>query len=301
MPIGDLLSSIPPTAWFIIVGLVGIIIVLGFSIATGAGSGNFQPIVIKSNTCPGEAPRPTRFKEVYKKSSYKLSLQPPAGPCPNGYTSYTDWNGMALCCASPNIDVYSRTCSASGAESVCAMSPGIPDDRSPGGNDQYPVCQAIARQQLQAASGKLCPRAFPNYASSGNGYKCCSGPLSAGGTDCAGGRACSGLVSGQHMFNAPSSCEAEREIEKVKCPIGTNLIRDMRGSSARTRDLTIPVCIGVQGNCISRNILGKLRDAGYFTDIDLDKNLINCDVYNKIYNERLWIESQAETKKSEDL
>jgi len=301
-------TSMSPTAIFIIIGLVGIIIVLMFAIASGAGNGTLaSPIRLTNQAgCEKEVPKPARYKAVNKKSSYKLSNLLPAGPCPIGYTTFTDPMGMSLCCASTNIDVFSRTCAATGAESVCAMSPGISDTRNLSGDEtHYPVCQQIAKQQIQAQSGKLCPKNFPNYANSGGGgggrYKCCAGPLAPGDTDCISGGSCAGLSAGQTIFNTPTSCETERVVEKIQCPVGTNLVRTMKGSSARTRDITIPVCVGVQGNCLSRNVLDKLRQAGYFVDIDPEKNIINCEVYDKIYNERLWLESQAENVRSVDL
>jgi hypothetical protein len=50
-----------------------------------------------------------------------------------------------------------------------------------------------------------------------------------------------------------------------------------------------------------RGVLNKLRMAGYFTDIDFDKNIINCDVFNKVYNDRLLDISQVDLTKSADL
>jgi hypothetical protein len=293
-----------PTTVLLICGLIGIIVVLGFAIASGAGNGTFDNLLEK-NKCPttdtNGMTKPVPYSAVAVKASYKLSTLSAAGSCPVGYTSFTDMDGASLCCASSNIDVYSRKCAAKGAESICAMAPGIPDTRNLG-NAYYPECKLIAKQQTQALSGKLCPMAFPNYATlTGSGYKCCSGPLAPGGTDCLGGGSCTGLSNGQNVFNTPSSCEKSLLLEQTQCPAGTHMVPDMKGSATRTRDLMIPLCVGGKGNCIARTVLVKLRTAGYFTDIDLDKNILNCDVYDKVYNDRLLDINQVETAKSTDL
>jgi hypothetical protein len=183
------------------------------------------------------------------------------------------------------------------------MTPGIEDTTGESGDIRhYPVCQEIAAQMQQAASGKLCPRKYRNHALQAPGmYKCCGGPLSAGGTDCAGGAFCTGLVGGQTIFNTPSSCEKELLLEKIECPPGTTLVESMKGSSPRTNGLNMPVCVGVQGNCMPQESLEKLRQVGLFNDINLEKNILNCKVYNKVYNERLWLLAQAETKRSADI
>ena len=293
-----------PTTVIIICGLIGVIVVLSFAIASGAGNGTLDRIM-NNKKCPTTSDgiaKPVPHSAVSAKSSYKLSNLSAAGACPVGYTSYTDLNGAALCCASTNIDIYTRTCAATGTESVCAMSPGIPDSRDPDGAPHYPECKRIAKQQAQAQSGKLCPRAFPNYAAaSGYGYKCCAGPLAAGGTDCLSGVSCAGLTAGQNIFNTPSSCERSLLLEKTQCPTGTHLVPDMKGSTSRTSSLSIPLCVGVHGNCLAGGVLTNLRQVGYLADINPDKNIINCDVYTKVYNDRLLDISQVDTTKSADL
>jgi len=294
-----------PTTVIIICGLIGIIVVLGFAIASGAGNGTLDKIMNKRGSCPttdGGIAKPVPHSAVSAKSSYKLSTLLVAGACPVGYTSYTDLNGAALCCASSNIDIYSRTCAATGSESICAMSPGIPDTRDPDNAPHYPECKRIAKQQTEMLSGKLCPMAFPNYATmSGSGYKCCAGPLAAGGTDCLSGVSCTGLTSGQNPFNTPSSCEKALLLERVQCPTGTHMVPDMKGSTSRTSSLSIPLCVGVHGNCLAKGVLDSLRSVGYLTDINPDNNIINCDVYKKVYNDRLLDLNQVETKRSTDL
>ena len=92
-----------------------------------------------------------------------------------------------------------------------------------------------------------------------------------------------------------------RLLESASCPKTTRMIKGMKSKFGRTNGLTMPICIGTKGNCFPRVILQKFRDLGMFTDIDIEKNILNCDIYNKVYNDRLWIESQAEMTKSADL
>jgi hypothetical protein len=293
---------VPITTIPLIIGLVGVLVIIVFAIANGIGNGTLGNVIVHKERCPvdKEVEKAVPYRVVTTKSSYKLSNIIAAGSCPTGYTYFTDSNGISLCCASSNIDIYSRTCAASGAESICAMSPGISDTRNP--DTHYPECKKISLQQQQRMSGKLCPMAYPNYATTtGAGYKCCAGPLAAGGTDCLAGSSCMGLNKGQNIFNTPSSCEKSLLLENTTCPSGTHMVPNLKGTSKKTRDLNLPVCVGVHGNCMPRGVLNKLRMAGYFTDIDFDKNIINCDVFNKVYNDRLLDISQVDLTKSADL
>jgi hypothetical protein len=298
--------TVSPTAISIGLGFIGLLIVLLFATAMGNTAGVTGFLRKDSNgQCNNNGPQiPSRYKQVNRKSSYTLSLAVPAGPCPPGYTHFTDIWGQAMCCASPNIDIYARTCSAKGSLGVCAMSPGIEDTTGDSGDIRhYPVCQEIANQMQQANSGKLCPMKYPRHASMGapGHYKCCAGPLAPGGTDCLTGASCAGLVGGQTIFNTPTSCEKSLLLEKIECPPGTNLFENLKGTSARTTGLSMPVCVGVSGNCMPGASLQKLRETGLFTDITIDKNILNCDVYDKVYNQRLLLLSQVETTKSADL
>jgi len=275
-----------------------------FSISMGIGNGTLTAPY--SNKCDNkDADIPPRLKKVFKKSSYTLSRLLPAGTCPVGYTNFNDSNGNALCCGSSQIDVFNHTCSAGGREGICSMSPGIEDTRNISGDVQhYPLCQKIAYQQQEERNGNYCPKKFPNHvalAGTNGQYKCCAGSLTAGATDCISGSSCSSLVGSQNMFNSPQSCETVRMFETLMCPPGTNMVPDMPGSSVKTKGLSIPVCVGVKGNCMPRKSLDALRSLGYFQDIDITKNIMNCDIYTKVYNERIWTTSQAEMIHSKDL
>ena len=294
----------------LIAAACGVALVLMFAISMGISNNTLAMPTIKkigdadeNDTCQSSS---TTIKiPKYKKHSsptYHLSNLLSAGTCPTGYTHFADSYGNALCCGSPNIDVFNHTCPATGPDGVCSMTPGIEDSRMISGDvKHYPVCQEIIRQQQKARSGELCPRRFPTHVSIGGHYKCCKGVANSSKTDCSGGPSCAGLYGGQNMFNTPLSCETDRLLEKVSCPPGTNLVEKLKGTSPRTRDLSIPVCVGVKGNCIDKDVLDELRLLGYFQDIDPNKNIMNCDVYQKVYNERIWTQSQAEMKHSKDL
>jgi hypothetical protein len=297
----------------LLAGAVGIALVLMFAISMGISNSTLAIPKIGRNAdvddndnCP--ASRDTIRIPKYKKQAsptYHLSNLLSAGTCPTGYTHFADAHGNSLCCGSSNIDVFSHTCSATGPDGVCSMVPGIEDERQISGDVRfYPVCQEIILQQQMAASGQLCPRKFPthvNIPASHGLYKCCRGAANSSNTDCAGGASCAGLIGGQNMFNTPDSCETDRLLEKLTCPPGTNMVEKLHGTSVRTKDLSIPVCVGVKGNCIDKKALDELRALGYFQDINPEKNIMNCDVYQKVYNERIWSQSQAEMKHSKDL
>lgn len=291
---------------FLIIGGIGVTLVLMYSISMGVANKHITTGSDSDNQCasnPGSVIKIPKYIALGGKASYNLSTLLPAGSCPVGYTHFADAEGNTLCCGSNNIDIFSHVCSASGSEGICSMVPGIEDYRSPD-RKPYPVCQEIARQQEQARSGKLCPRFFPKhvFTSGINGpYKCCKGALNAAKTDCDSGPSCAGLIQGQTMFSHPDSCETKRLLEKVTCPVSTNLVEKLKGTSLKTKNLMMPVCIGVKGNCIDSNVLKELRATGLFQDIDPEKNIMNCDVYNKVYNERSMAQSLAEMKHSVDL
>jgi hypothetical protein len=297
----------------LIAGACGIALILMFAISMGISNDTLGMPKIKkvgkdtdeSDNCPGpDVIKIPKYKKQHS-PTYHLSNLLSAGNCPNGYTHFADGHGNSLCCGSPNIDVFNHTCPATGPEGVCSMSPGIDDARGVSGDViHYPVCQEIIHQQQKALSGELCPRKFPTHVKvpNANGlYKCCKGSANSSKTDCSGGPSCTGLYGSQNMFNTPQSCETDRLLEKVTCPPGTNLVEKLKGTSPRTRDLSIPVCVGVKGNCLDKDVLDELRLLGYFQDIDPNKNIMNCDVYQKVYNERIWTQTQAEMKHSKDL
>lgn len=299
---------VQPAHILLAIGAVGIILILMYSTSTGVGNKTLTaPVTTGLDRCPqsGGVPKPVAHTAVYKKSSYVLSSLPSVGSCPPGYTNFNDANGNYLCCASSKIDPYSHTCSALGAEGVCGMAPGIEDTRKVSGDIRhYPLCQAITKQKQQQNSGRYCPRRFPNYIAIpgvGNLYKCCAGPISPGGTDCMSPQSCSSLAPGQNIFTAPSSCEKEALLEKEQCPPGTNMVRSMKGTSNTMKNLTLPVCVGVTGNCFPLSVLSKLKDAGFLRDININTNIINCEIYNKVYNEKSISEADVETTLDADL
>ncbi len=278
-----------------------------YSISMGINNNTIAmpKFVSEKDKCPGPADnviRIPKYKSNERSPNYHLSSLPSVGTCPNGYTFFTDTEGNSLCCGTSKIDALSHSCPATGPDGTCAMAPGIEDTRNVSGDIRhYPLCQKIAIQQQQERSGKLCPRIYPNHVTTAGSYKCCRGSVNQSKTDCVGSNLCSGLRPGQNMFNTPNSCETERLYEKLTCPPGTNMVKTLKGTSSKTKDLSIPVCVGVKGNCIDKPALDALRTLGLFQDINPEKNIMNCNVYNKVFNERLWSQSQAELKQSKDL
>jgi len=295
-----------PETSLLIIGFLGIIIVFLFAISMGISNGTITMPYARDDNCEtspnGNIPR---YKEGNKTATYAISSILPSGVCPTGYTNFTDAMGNSLCCGSSTIDIYNHTCFAPGPEGVCSMSPGIEDTRNISSEARhYPLCQKIAFQQQQARSGNFCPRKYQNHVNipgSKGVYKCCAASLLPGATDCISNASCTGLIGQQNVFNTPNSCEALLLQEKLICPPGTHMVKDMPGNTSKTKGLSLPVCVGVKGNCIPRPALNSLRSLGLFQDINIDKNIVNCDVYSKIYVDRLWTQAQAEMKSPADL
>jgi len=130
----------------LIVGLIGIIIILLFAIATGYGKTE-QPVVPNENCQPK---KPTII-DIYKKKSKKtpdtLVQISPAGLCPPNYTNFTNSAGNTLCCANQNIDLYAHKCPSLGPKGICSMAPGTEDDRILSDEKKYyPLCQTVFGQ-----------------------------------------------------------------------------------------------------------------------------------------------------------
>jgi hypothetical protein len=291
------------------------------------------------------------------------NLYPP-GTCPVGYTFYTDLDGNSLCCGSPNINIFDRSCSAKGKEGVCAFVPGIVDTRdNSNGSKTYPMCHEISAENQLRESGSLCPARYKYHVTSGNStkevslidlaggmdnyqklysegankfrnlspllahmcskfnavvaseggvgkhpmcrvnapaYKCCSSHVNPGAVDCnSGSKFCTGLTQGQNIFNTPASCENMILLDSIECPDNTNMIASF--NLPKVANSSAPICVGAKGNCMPRKVIETAQKAGLFKDIDINTNIMNCEVYDMYHNVRSLSNSQVETKISKDL
>lgn len=270
-------------------GLIGIIVVLLFSMATGVGRSD-PPIVIKQDCKPKRMPTMRDLLSSSGSSSEcTISKYEPAGICPNGYTNFTDGDGNTLCCASSNIDPYSHKCPAAGPNGICAMAPGLEDSRSPDGKT-YPLCQNVRYEQSKKRGSDKCPSKFPNYLQlGGSSYSCCGTPVTVDATKCPDkNNSCSSLVVGKTIFTSPDSCETLKFLSTLAaCPSGTNLNPKHYLSDSKTvRTLNVPACSGSSNICYPRAVIEKCILMGGCSKINIDKSLANCDVYDKLFNKR---------------
>jgi hypothetical protein len=272
----------------LIIGLVGIIAVLLFSLATGVGRSE-PPIVIKQDC------KPKRIQQL--KNIKNSSLTCPAskldatGLCPMGYTNFTDAEGNTLCCASSNIDPYSHKCPASGPNGICAMAPGLEDIRSSAEDKKfYPLCQNVRYEQIQKKGLDKCPAQLPHYLQmqGSSAYKCCATHVTSDQTKCPDpNNSCSSLFGIQTVFNSSDSCEAMKFQNSLKCPIGTNLNKKQHLTDPKTKlDIFVPACNGPSNICYPRAVLEKCIELGTCSKLNIDKSLSNCEIYDKLFNKR---------------
>jgi len=269
----------------LIIGLVGIIAVLLFAMATGVGRSE-PPIVIKQD-CKPKRIQPLKNLIL----NCPLSKLDTAGICPSGYTNFTDGAGNTLCCASSNIDPYLRKCPASGPTGICSMAPGLEDSRSPTGDKKfYPMCQNVRREQTVQRGNDKCPSKYPHYLQlqGSGGYRCCATPVTSDETKCPDDRnSCSNLFGNQTVFNTPDSCEAMKFQSTLKCPVGTNLNKKQYLSDPKTKfKIHVPACNGSSNICYPRAVLNKCIELGGCTKLNIDRSLSNCEVYDKLFNTR---------------
>lgn len=165
---------------------------------------------------------------------------------------------------------------------------------------------------LDSANVSLCAKLKGTVANGGGGgtpltcrvnkpsYKCCTAYTNPGSTDCnSGSKFCEALVQGQNVFNAPGSCENLVLLESLECPDNTSLIPDFK--MTKVPGSVVPICIGAKANCLPRKVLEEGRKNGLFNDINIDTNIINCEVHDKYYNVRSLSNTQVELKVSKDL
>lgn len=270
-------------------GLIGIIVVLLFSLATGVGRSE-PPIVIKQDCKPKRMPT---MRDLLSSSSSSssciVSKFEPAGICPTGYTNFTDGDGNTLCCASSKIDPYSHKCSATGPNGICAMSPGLEDSRSPDGGT-YPICQNVRYEQSRIRGSEKCPPKFPNYLQRGvAAYSCCGTPVTVDETKCPDtNNSCSSLTLGQNIFSAPNSCETLKFISAINtCPLGLNFNPKTTVADDKSqKTYSVPTCSGSPFSCYPREVLEKCILLGGCSKVNINTSLANCEIYDKVFNKR---------------
>jgi len=288
----------------LIIGAVGILIVILISLSKGISTIDL-PLpkrITKNDSCDSKKvelpPRRSAVKEV---SSYKLSHLQPVDSCPSGYTFFTDLEGNSLCCGSSNINVYEHTCVAKGKEGVCALVPGIIDTRQDDNSTTYLLCHDIGVKNQLKAAGSLCPSKYKYHVNLSTSYKCCGSNVSPGAVDCnSGSKFCNGLKQNQSIFSNPASCENIVLLESIECPDNTSLIPEFKMPKWGQTEVA-PICVGAKGNCIPRKILEEGQKIGKFSDIDINTNIMNCDIYDKYHNERVLNDSQIQIKISKDI
>lgn len=268
-------------------GLFGIIVVLLFSMATGVGRSD-PAIVIKQDCKPKRMSTMRDYLSSSGGSECIISKYSPAGVCPTGYTNFADGDGNTLCCASSNIDPYSHKCPASGPNGICAMAPGLEDIRSPDGRT-YPLCQNVRYEQTKKSGSDKCPTKFPNYLQLGSRYSCCATPITVDATKCPDKKnSCTSLAPSQTIFSSPDSCETLKFIATLDaCPLGTNLNPKHYLSDSKTpRTMNVPACSSSSNICYPRAVIEKCILMGGCSKINIDKTLVNCDVYDNLFNKR---------------
>lgn len=279
-----LYKTVHDSSSMLIVGLMGIILVLLFALASGVGRAQ-KPVIIKEDC----KPKPFNF-QLQRSKNCPVSGLAGAGICPTGYTNFTDGEGNTLCCASSNIDPYAHKCPASGPTGICSMAPGLEDPRSPPGEHKlYPMCQNLRQEQSVVKGLTLCPRRLPNYLqSSVNSYKCCATVPGASAANCPDpNNSCSSLFGNQTILNTPDSCEAIKLQSIVTCPVGTSLNPRMQITDPKTKQVVVvPSCQGVTNTCYPRKVLEKCKQLGGCSRVDFEHSLSNCEVYNSIFNDR---------------
>jgi hypothetical protein len=278
-----LYTMVTDSTSMLIVGLVGIIGVLLFAMASGYGRSQ-QTIIVnqKCDTKPDNGLDWIYNNAKKNKAGCPVSSLKPPGVCPKGYYNYTDGEGNTLCCGSKNIDPYAHTCPALGSAGVCSMAPGTEDTRVTGIKSYYPLCQDITKKQELELSRKTCPPKYPYFLQmpdSDKDFKCCGSKPASGATSCPSDASCDSLKTGEDVFTTPNSCEALKFHSELKC--GDRPIFKVGGwifnaYNPDNMDKFIPYCN--DHNALPRGVIEKFKSLGFASNIkDPNKSYILYD------------------------
>jgi hypothetical protein len=194
-----------------------------------------------------------------------------ATECPAGTTMYM-YEGAAFCCSGTvngDAEDVKQTCRpgltrGAPALTFCTLGPT---------REGIKNCMETRAGQLQAAADAVCPPKMPNYAQGTFGSatasgRCCAGPTTADGTDCAdttnAATYCT-VSSDPNEFKSATSCQHLKAIAAAAaaCPPKYSMAPISFTGQSPLTGLTVPVCTEGTVNCYSKAVVARLKELGY--------------------------------------
>lgn len=204
--------------------------------------------------------------------------------CPLGYKFFNDSRGESFCCAG-EVNRYTHTCLAKGAQQLCALKPDSDDPRNPGKKLSW--CASMIKSDAAAAQKTHCPGALPYYARIG---KCCATGSDLDGLDCL--KADNADMKKYCIVNGPlkqgeQRCADIMMNQNAVCPSGLQKVNYTLGNREATKygsgvnGKVIPACFGMDSACIPDNVVSEMKKSGVYGDIDPAKWLYTCSTWKR--------------------
>lgn len=206
-------------------------------------------------------------------SSSSARLVNTATECPTGTTMYM-YEGAAFCCSgtvNSDAEDVKQTCRpglmrGAPALTFCTLGPT---------RDGIKNCLETRAGQLQAIGDAVCPPKMPNYAqgaynSATASGRCCAGPTTADGTDCAdttnAATFCT-VSSDPNEFKSATSCQHLKAVAAAAaaCPPQYSVAPISFAGQTPMAGLTLPVCTDGNVNCYPKEVIARLKALGYDT------------------------------------
>ena len=241
-------------------------------------------IVIRADTSPI-----AKFTQWY--STMIEGFAAPIGDipkCPTGYRFFNDMRGDSFCCKG-NVNPFSHTCEAKGAQDLCAFQTDGKDPRDP--QRKLPSCAQMITKTHKDSQVSFCPNRLKHYGSIG---KCCFTDTDVDGYDCA--REDNADPRRYCVINNPrpgeQSCTAMKLKTASSCPVGLvkksyTLGKKEQAKYGPKAAMTIPICFGMEQSCIPNNVITNVQKQGVFRDkTNLDGWKYSCSGYERVHVRR---------------
>jgi hypothetical protein len=209
-----------------------------------------------------------RVAESFQSGGSASHLLNSSTECPKGSELYM-YDGVAYCCGNGKInrdaDDVQKSCrpiTVGKKPMFCTLGPS---------RDGINNCLELRAGYLEAEAQKVCPPSKPNYAQGSVGSptehgRCCKGPVTADGSNCADAsnvmNFCN-VSTDTNEFKTMENCQIQREKETAEsCPEKYSPFT-MESKQGPTAGLYLYGCTDGGSMCYSKALINRLKELGY--------------------------------------
>lgn len=213
--------------------------------------------------------------------------------CPANFRFFNDARGESFCCGG-TVNPYSHTCTAKGANTLCAFRRNMKDPR--GANlPSLPLCSEVVTHGHRKQESAFCPPSMPHYAAGTK--KCCRTATDAEGTDCLqqDNSHANGYCVVEGAWNTGAGvqqCSNLKLYEDVKCPPGLQKRPWKLGPSEVSlygnvaSGIEIPMCANIDGGCFPDSTIDAMQKKGIYGGKQKGTWKYSCSNWEKIHIRR---------------